>query len=112
MTSQQFADPTNDNKMTKEQWLAVRKEPALQIDPETARFFAHTRRHSTPTASTPTSRRNTNKSGGNILPVLLEAPCGCGLVIYPTRPMIACGQESAPANLLTISPGFFDEPVP
>jgi hypothetical protein len=31
-----FADPTDDNKMTKEQWLAVRKEAALQIDPETA----------------------------------------------------------------------------
>jgi len=36
MTSQQFADPANDNKMTKEQWLAVRKEAAREIDPETA----------------------------------------------------------------------------
>jgi hypothetical protein len=36
MTSHPFADPTNDNKMTKEQWLAVRKEAALHVDPETA----------------------------------------------------------------------------
>src|SRR4029453_16885366 len=32
-----FADPANDNEMTNEQWLAFRKEAALQIDPETAK---------------------------------------------------------------------------
>jgi hypothetical protein len=36
MTSHPFADPINDNKMTKEQWLAVRKEAALRVDPEAA----------------------------------------------------------------------------
>jgi hypothetical protein len=60
---------------------------------------------STPTASTPTCGRNANVSGATTLPGRPGAPCGCGLVIYPRRPMIACGQESAPANLLTISPG-------
>jgi hypothetical protein len=35
MTSHQSADPINDKK-TKEQWLAVRKEAALRVDPETA----------------------------------------------------------------------------
>jgi hypothetical protein len=37
MTTHQFADPANDNEMTNEQWLAFRKEAALQIDPETAK---------------------------------------------------------------------------
>src|SRR5262245_5335602 len=36
MTNHHSADPTNEDKMTNEQWLAVRKEAALLIDPETA----------------------------------------------------------------------------
>jgi Protein of unknown function (DUF3631) len=36
MSSKQFIDPTSGNEITKEQWLAIRKEAGLQIDPKTA----------------------------------------------------------------------------
>ena len=94
------AESASGNKMTKEQWLAVRKEAALQIDPETAEVHFEYAQNSTPTASTTTFRRNANVSGGYILPILQEAMYGCGLAIYPTRPVI-----SATLNVPTISTG-------
>src|SRR5262245_46527701 len=56
-------------------------------------------RHSTHTASTPSYRRNANKSGGNILPVLQVATCGSILAICPTRPETPCAEGTSHAWL-------------
>jgi hypothetical protein len=67
---------------------------------------------STPTASTPTCGRNANVSGATTLPGRPGAPCGCGLVIYPRRPMIACGARIRAGEFTDDLTWLFDEPVP
>jgi hypothetical protein len=39
MTDKQRDSEQEDSQMTKEQWLAIRKEAAVKIDPETAEVF-------------------------------------------------------------------------
>jgi hypothetical protein len=61
-----------------ENWLAIRKEAGLHIDPETA--------------SIPSFRRNTSKSGGNTSPVLPEAMCGSILATCRSDPRCLVGK--------------------
>src|SRR5262249_28135224 len=61
-------------------------------------------------AFSPTCWRNTNKSGGNILPVRPEATCGSTLATCPLRPETPCGKgagESWPFRLLEAVPKAF-----
>ena len=39
MTDKQRNSEQEDSQMTNEQWLAIRKEAAVKIDPETAEVF-------------------------------------------------------------------------
>ncbi len=73
------------DQLTVEQWLAIRKEAALRIDPDTA----------DPMDSTPSFQRNFTKSGENTSPVLPEATYGCGLAISPKRPKMLCGKSTS-----------------
>ena len=52
------------------------------------------RRHSTPTATTPTSRRSTIMLGVNTSPVLPEAMCGSRLLTCRRRPEQSCGKST------------------
>jgi hypothetical protein len=82
-------------KMTIEQWLAIRKEAALKIDPETAEvewIYAQTLVR---TVSTPSFRRNTGRSGGNTSPDLPEVTCGCGLETCPTQSEVRYGKSTS-----------------
>ena len=85
-----------EEKLEVEKWLAVRKEAALQIDPETAEVFWTYAKRSTPMAYTPIFRTSASRSDENTLLVLPEAIFGCGLVIYPRLRKTLYGKSTDP----------------
>ena len=60
----------------REAWLAIRKEAGLKIDPETAEVECVYALTLDPYGVYPDLLPNTNKSGGNTLPVLLKRRLG------------------------------------
>ena len=62
--------------MTVEQWLAIRKEAARQIDPETAEVDWWYVQTMDPAASTPICRRSTSRLGGVLRPFSRERCVG------------------------------------
>ena len=78
---------TDESKMDVEQWLAIRKEVGLKIDPETAEVDWHYARTFDPYClSCRTFRRNII-SGGNTSPAHPKATYGSGLAICPRQPV-------------------------
>src|SRR5262249_38080334 len=76
----------------REAWLAIRKEAGLKIDPQTAEVDWGYALTLDPYGVYP--ERNTNRSGGHILPVLLETTCGSILAICPRRRETPCGRST------------------
>ena len=72
-------------QITVEQWLEIRKEAGLQIDPETAKVRWEYALNSTLMGLTQIFRRSGSKSDGNTSRVLREVAFGCGLAIYLRR---------------------------
>jgi hypothetical protein len=75
---------------------ALRQAVGLHIDPETAEVDCIYAQTLDPMATFPISRRNTNKSGENTSPALLEVTCGSRFATSPKprHPRGACGMTS------------------
>src|SRR5262245_6113391 len=74
------------DQMTIEQWLAIRKEAGLKIDPATAETCWQYAQTLDPYGS---RRTSAGRSGGNTSPALPEVTSGSNSVIYPTAPFEA-----------------------
>ena len=77
----------------KEKWLAIRREEALKINPQTAEVLWKYGQTLILTGSSPNCRQNTSKSGGNIFPGVPAATYGFGSGIYPPLPAPPCGKN-------------------
>ena len=75
---------TDENEMDVEQWLAIRKEAGLKIDPETAEVIWNYTQTLNPYGVCPDLPEEYSKLGGNISPAHLEAKYGSGLAICLT----------------------------
>src|SRR6516162_6605982 len=78
-------------KPTVEQWLTIRKEAALNIDPNTAEVDWSYAQHLILTGSVRTCPRNASKLEGNTSPVLRQVMCGCGLGICRPKSAVPYG---------------------
>jgi hypothetical protein len=82
-------------KLNVEEWLAIRKQEGLKIDPETAEVSWHHAQTFDPYGVDPVLR-NSNRLDGNTSPDHLIATSGFTLAIYPRKSVRPFGKEMSP----------------